>query len=71
MTEKVNISSIQAGDTIICKDGFTRTICKKDIKKNFCGVSIWGDSYKSGSELVERELFPRFICGELVVYFAQ
>ena len=59
-TKKVHISQISAGDVIICGDGVERTVCKKDIKKdNFMGISIFGDCFKSGRELVTKVLYTR------------
>ena len=54
--KEVHISQISAGDTIH-HDGAIRTVCGKDIKKDgFMGTSIFGDSYKSGHNLVKRVL---------------
>ena len=49
---EVHITTIVVGDAIKCSDGHTRTVCKKDIKKSFCGVSIFGDSFRGGRDLV-------------------
>jgi len=52
---EVHISTISIGDSIICSDGFERTISKGNIKKNtFFGTTIFGDSYKMGSLLVKK-----------------
>ena len=54
--KEVHISQISSGDTIK-HNGEIRTVCKKDISKGgFLGTSIFGDSYKSGYQLVERVL---------------
>ena len=56
--ENVHISRIAPGDTILCKDGHMRTVCKKDIHKGgFCGTSIFGNSYNSGTISVKRVKF--------------
>ena len=53
--QEVHISQINPGDSILCKDGHVRTICKKDIKRGgFCGDTIFGDSYKNNTLLVKR-----------------
>ncbi|KKN51765.1 hypothetical protein LCGC14_0619420 [marine sediment metagenome] len=45
---KKHISLIRAGDTIDhC--GKHRTVCTKDIKRGFCGITIFGDSYRLGT----------------------
>ena len=47
-----HISEIKPGDVILV-DNKLKTVGKKDLKYDkFMGVSIWGDSYKSGNELV-------------------
>ena len=50
----VNVSEIVAGDTILHTDGMLRTVCKKDIKTGFMGVTLFGDSYRLGTILVKR-----------------
>ena len=54
---EVHISTIKVGDTIISKDGYMRTICQNNLGKGFCGHTINGDSYKSGTELVKKVQF--------------
>ncbi len=57
--KKVHISTIMAGDTIF-HDGVDRTVSKKDIKRSdFMGISIFGDCYKSGTELVSKVIIKR------------
>ena len=48
----VDKDCITSGDTVLCKDGKIRTVCKKDITYNFMGTCIFGDSYKLGLEKV-------------------
>ena len=49
-----HISQIKAGDTILVR-GNLRTVCKHDIKHDgFVGLTVWGDSYKGGLELVPK-----------------
>lgn len=56
--KEVHISTINAGDTIISKDGYMRTICKSNLGgDSFIGKTINGDSYKSGHELVKKVIF--------------
>lgn len=53
----VNISRISPGDTIVL-DGKITTVNKENIKKcSFMGTTLFGDSYKLGSELVEKVIF--------------
>jgi len=56
ITEKVHISQIRAGDTIKeNRDNEFKTVCFNNIKyDSFMGVSIFGDTYKLGYQLVER-----------------
>ena len=56
-TKKVHISEIKPGDTIICRDGKTRTVCNNNIKKSFIGITLYGDSYNCGYILVEKVIF--------------
>ncbi len=55
--KKVHISNIRQGDTIKCKDGFIRTVNKEFIKNGFMGVTLFGDSYKLGTEPVLKVIF--------------
>lgn len=58
--KNTHISQIRVGDTIISKDGFMRTICKSNLGgDDFIGKTINGDSYKMGTELVEKVLFVK------------
>jgi hypothetical protein len=53
--ENVHISRIKCGDTILHVDGCIRTVCKRNIRKNtFMGISLFGDSYKLGTQKVKR-----------------
>ena len=53
---KVHKSKINAGDIISCPwDGVHRTVGTSDIKTGgLFGISIFGDSYKAGHDLVDR-----------------
>ncbi len=43
------ISEIKVGDTIKCRDGIIRTVCKNNIHHDKCmGTTIFGDSYNLG-----------------------
>jgi hypothetical protein len=56
-TKEVHISTIKSGDTIIHVDGHVRTVCKNNIKRRgFCGDTLFGDSYQSGTVLVKKIL---------------
>ena len=50
-TIKVHICDIRQGDTIL-HDNVLKTVCRNNIKNGFCGRTIFGDSYKSGTILV-------------------
>ena len=59
-TKFVHISTIKAGDTII-HNGKESTVCKKDITiGGFMGTSVFGDSYRSGTKLVEAVLYKNW-----------
>ncbi len=56
-TERVHISRIKAGDTII-HNGVETTVCANNIKfDSFTGTSLFGDSYNIGYKKVTRVLF--------------
>lgn len=59
ITEKVHISLIRGGDVVICSDGLARTVNKKDLKRGFMGITLWGNSYRMGTTLVERIIARR------------
>jgi hypothetical protein len=60
---EVHISTIKASDTVF-HDGETRTVCPKDIKQDaFMGVSIFGDTYRSGRQPVLRVVYKKFYKG--------
>lgn len=52
-TNKTHISNIQPGDTVI-HNGKVVTVCVKDLKRGFCGRTLFGDSYRLGTLPVER-----------------
>ena len=55
---EVHISTISIGDSIICNDGFERTITKGNIKKDtFLGITILGDSYRLGAMPVKKVIY--------------
>lgn len=59
--EKVHISQIRVGDTII-HEGFMRTVSGNNIKRcSFMGKTIFGDSYNLGYKLVTRVNYTRVI----------
>ena len=56
-TTEVHISMIRAGDTINHL-GYVTTVCENNIKRcSFMGTSLFGDSYKLGTVLVEKVTF--------------
>ena len=53
-TDKVHISQIRVGDTIL-HDGVMTTISGNNIKRSeFIGTTLFGDSYNLGYKLVTR-----------------
>ena len=51
-----HISFIKSGDTIN-HHGKLRTVCDCDIKRGFCGITIFGDSYSLGEKPVQLVTF--------------
>ena len=51
---EVHISTIKNGDTILHTDNKISTVCNKNIKTGFCGITIFGDSYRMGTQLVKK-----------------
>jgi len=50
----VHISTIKSGDTIE-HEGKLTTVCANNIKRGgFCGDTLFGDSYRSGTVLVKK-----------------
>lgn len=57
---EVHISTISIGDSIICTDGFERTVGKGNIKRDgFMGISIFGDTYKLGILPIQKVLYQK------------
>ncbi len=60
MERKIKLThkdNIKAGDTIL-RNGFETTVSNNDIKySDFMGVSLFGDSYSFGHELVEKVIY--------------
>jgi hypothetical protein len=54
--EAVEIGKLRAGDTVLI-DGTLKTICRNDIKRGFCGVTLWGDSHRLGRDKITRVTF--------------
>lgn len=54
-TKKVHISTIKHGDTILHVDGI-RTVSNNNIKRGFTGITLFGDSYRLGTQLVDKIL---------------
>lgn len=50
-----HVSQISVGDTIKCRDGVIRTVCKSNIHYlQDIGTTIFGDSYNLGSIPVDK-----------------
>ena len=59
--EKIHISMITAGDTILHNDVIT-TVSGNNIKRcSFMGITLFGDSYSLGYKLVTRINIKRCI----------
>ena len=57
---EVHISIISVGDTIICNDGFERTVSKGNIKRSqLFGITIFGDSYKLGYIPIKKVIYEK------------
>lgn len=52
--KEVHISTVKSGDTIIHTDNKITTVCNNNIKRGFCGITLFGDSYRSGTILVKK-----------------
>lgn len=51
---KKHINLVKVGDLILCKDGEVRTLNAEYLHLNtFCGTTIWGDSYRLGTQPVQ------------------
>lgn len=54
-----HIDEIRAGDTVEI-NGVLKTVGRNNIKAGgFCGTTLWGDSFKSGRELVRKVVFNK------------
>ncbi len=51
---EVHISTIKNGDTILFTDNKITTVNNCNIKNGFIGITLFGDSYKSGTVLVKK-----------------
>lgn len=51
---EVHISAIKNGDTILHTDNKITTVGRNNIKRGFCGITLFGDSYRNGNELVKK-----------------
>ena len=47
-TEKKHISRIRVGDTIL-HNNIDMTVSSDNIKRGFCGITVFGDSYRLGT----------------------
>ena len=55
-TKDVHISTIKHGDTILHVDGCIRTVGNNNIKRGFCGITLFGNSYIGNTRLVTKIL---------------
>ena len=53
-----HISEIKQGDTVMI-DGEMRTVGKNNIKSGFMGITLFGDSYRLGSQPVQKVVIYR------------
>lgn len=49
----VHIDTIRAGDTVE-HNGVFKTVCPGDLKSGFMGTTLFGDSYRLGTQPVMR-----------------
>jgi hypothetical protein len=57
--KKVHVSTIKPGDTVM-HNGEMKTVIRNNIKTGgFFGVTLFGDSYRAGSQLVEKVIIYR------------
>lgn len=69
--EHVHISKIKVGDTVI-HEGVERTVSRASMgRDDLLGVTLWGDSYKSGAAPVTRVLYAKFYAGKFVGHVTQ
>lgn len=55
--ELTHIDLIRVGDTVLI-DGLAKTVCQHNLKRGgFCGTTLWGDSYRSGTVPVQKVVF--------------
>lgn len=53
--ERVHISQVKPGDTILHTDGLVRTVCRNNIHRDsFWGISLFGYPYLLGTKPVIR-----------------
>lgn len=52
--KNTHIDLIFVGDTVLCPDNKVRTVCANNIKRTFMGITLFGDSYKCGTEPVKK-----------------
>jgi hypothetical protein len=48
VTEERHISRIRSGDTIL-HNNKPMTVCNNNLKCGFCGITVFGDSYRVGT----------------------
>lgn len=57
--KETHIVDIKAGDTVL-RNGDLKTVSNCNIKHDkFLGVSLWGDTYKGGRQLVKKAIIFR------------
>lgn len=60
---EVHIDLVKVGDTVI-QNGEMKTVGRNFLKRGgFMGTTLWGDSYRSGRDLVKVVSFPQFYKG--------
>ena len=53
--ETVHIDQLRTGDTVLCKDGRTRTVTSSYLRRDeFMGTSVFGDCYLWNNRMVKR-----------------
>lgn len=62
----VSISEIRIGDTVI-HEGKMKTVSLRNFgRDDLMGLTLFGDSFKLGRELVQKVIFPKFFQGSRI-----
>jgi len=62
-SKMVHIDTLRIGDTVV-HNGHQVTVGRRDFTIGFDGFAFRGDSYKIGTQLIEKIIFKRFYQGK-------